>query len=388
MALGQATVRFMALSGLLVLAINGVAQIDPYHRNLVQLGYDQPLSGSGPQGIYAFYYYSNPELVGTNTALRLAIAPVYLDGEIGFRQLISRTTDLGVGFYGGAFGDNYYEVRQGHYYKGESFYGHGGGAALSLYQLLNPNMQIPLNLIARGGLRYALYDETSDTDKEFVLPDNRFIGFVRGGLRLAGKEPLLYADLGMEVSIWYERQWRSPSGEYGFNDDRRTEHISDLFWLYAGLDYAWTNVGHRISFAVTSGASENADRFSAWRLGGVLPLISELPLILPGYYYEELTAKRFVHLYASYLFPLDPGHRFQFRIEAATACAEYLEGFEQPDRWQTGVGAGLIFTPKSKRYRIVARYGYGFNALREGDRGAQSVGLLFQYDFEQGRNRR
>src|SRR5678815_3973946 len=115
MALGQATVRFMALSGLLVLAINGVAQIDPYHRNLVQLGYDQPLSGSGPQGIYAFYYYSNPELVGTNTALRLAIAPVYLDGEIGFRQLISRTTDLGVGFYGGAFGDNYYEVRQGHY---------------------------------------------------------------------------------------------------------------------------------------------------------------------------------------------------------------------------------------------------------------------------------
>ena len=43
-------------------------QIDPYHRNLLQLGYDQPLVGHGPQGIYAYYYYNNPEIRGTNTA--------------------------------------------------------------------------------------------------------------------------------------------------------------------------------------------------------------------------------------------------------------------------------------------------------------------------------
>jgi hypothetical protein len=28
------------------------------------------------------------------------------------------------------------------------------------------------------------------------------------------------------------------------------------------------------------------------------------------------------------------------------------------------------------------RYGYGFQALRNGEQGAQSIGLLFQYDFE------
>ena len=28
------------------------------------------------------------------------------------------------------------------------------------------------------------------------------------------------------------------------------------------------------------------------------------------------------------------------------------------------------------------RYGYGFNAIRNGKEGAQSIGLLFQYNFE------
>jgi hypothetical protein len=161
---------------------------------------------------------------------------------------------------------------------------------------------------------------------------------------------------------------------------------SDLYWAYAGLDYTWVNVGHSISFAATAGGSTDADRFSAWRLGGVLPLVAEFPLILPGYYYQEITAKRFVHLRASYLFPLDRQARFQFRIEAASARVDYLQGFEQPESWQTGVGCGLTFTPSSKIMRLVLRYGYGLDAIRDnGDRGAHSVGVLAQYDFEQHR---
>ena len=31
-----------------------------------------------------------------------------------------------------------------------------------------------------------------------------------------------------------------------------------------------------------------ADRFSTCRLGGLLPLASEFPLSLPGYYYQEI----------------------------------------------------------------------------------------------------
>jgi hypothetical protein len=371
------------VAGLIVIATPVLhAQIDSRHRNLLQLGYDQPLAEHGPRAAYLYYYYSNPEIIGTNVALRMAIAPVYFDGELGFKGLLSPNTDLGIGLYGGAYGDNYYEVRRGHHFSNESFDGHGGGASVSIYQLLNPGYMIPLNAVLRGGARYATYSEGDATQFNFELPDDRITAYVRAGLRLAGKEPVLDPALGLELSIWFERQWRSEDDAYGFADDRRTQDQTDLYWLYAGINYSWTNIGHQVAFATTLGGSSSADRFSAWRLGGVLPLVSEFPLILPGYYYQELTAERFVHFYASYMIPLDRDHRFQFRAEAASARLDYLPGFEQDEHWQTGVGGGITFSPRDKAYRIVARYGYGLNALRKDDEGAHSVGILFQYDFE------
>ena len=80
---------------------------------------------------------------------------------------------------------------------------------------------------------------------------------------------------------------------------RQVQPTTDLYWLYAGLSYAWTNTGNQFTFALTAGGSDNADRFSAYRLGGVLPLAAEFPLTLPGYYYQEISARRFVHLSAS-----------------------------------------------------------------------------------------
>jgi len=355
------------------------AQIDPERRNLLELGYDQTLIGHGPMGVYAYYYYNNPTCFNTNTVLRLAAAPVYLDGELGFRGLISPHTDFGLGFYGGAFGDNYYEVRQGHYLKGESFDGSGGGAALGLYQLLNPGMLIPLSAVVRGGARYSAFAHTDDTAPGFALPQDRITAFTRAGLRLGGKEPVLYPELGLELSAWYERQWRFGTDPYGFGNSLSVTPAVDLYWVYAGLNYAWTNTGHRLSFATTAGAAPNADRFSAWRLGGVLPLVAEFPLVLPGYFYEEITAQRFVHLYASYQIPLDHQRHWNFRVEAATALLDYLPGYEQPDKWQTGVGCALAYL--RRRLTVVLRAGYGFNALRDGREGGYSVGVLLQYDF-------
>jgi hypothetical protein len=378
------TRRLFSLVSLVALlgSFNCYAQIDPMHRNLLELGYDQPLTGKGPQGVYAYYYYNTPELFNTNTALRLAIAPAYVDGELGFKQLLSPTTDVGLGFNGGAFGANYYEVRQGQFYQNESFNGSGGGVALSVYQLLNPGMLIPINVVARGGMRDSAYTDTSQTAGNFALPADQVVGYTREGIRVAGKEPLLYPDLGLELSVWYERDWRLDSQEYGFDNDRSISPNVNLYWLYAGLNYAWTNTGQKISFAFTAGGSTGADQLGAYRLGGVLPLVSEFPLILPGYYYEELTATGFEHFYGAYDIPLMPDHRLEFRLEAATAHVDYLNGYQQSSDWQTGVGGGLTFAPKNKSFEIVLRYGYGFNAIRDGKEGAQSIGLLFQYNFE------
>jgi len=379
---------FLILVVLISFSRSVCAQVDPMKRNQLQIGYDQFLEGKGPQAVYLYYYLNVPELVRSNITLRLAVAPAYLDSEVGFRGLISPTTDFGIGIGGGAFSDNYYDVSQGYYDREQSFDGDGGGASLAIYQRLNPGQLIPVNLVFRGGARYTTYSDTSHTADDFELPDPRVTLFTRVGMRIAGREPNLYPDLGLEFSLWFERQWRMPSDSYGFNDELQVNAAGNLFWAYLGMNYAWTNIGHRLSFAVTAGGSENADRFSAWRLGGVLPLVAEFPLIIPGYYYQELSATRFLHLYGAYGIPLDSKDRWSLRLEGAGAMVTYLPGFEQPGKWNTGVGAALIYTSPNKVLKVAVRYGYGFNAIRDGEKGASSVGILLQYDFQAQKQKR
>src|SRR4051812_4208581 len=102
------------------------AQIDPVKRELLQFGYNQPMEGRGPLAGYAFYYLNLPQFLKTNLTLRLAIAPVYLDSELGISHVFPNT-DIGLGIHGGGFADSYSEIRRGDFLKSESFTGHGGG---------------------------------------------------------------------------------------------------------------------------------------------------------------------------------------------------------------------------------------------------------------------
>ncbi len=172
------------LSGAIALLLGSapltLAQIDPYPRSSLQLGYDQSLSSQGPQSLYAYYHYNNPALLRTNMALGLAVAPIYLDGELGFRALLSPHTDVGIAISGGGFGENNYAIRQGHYFKDESFDGHGGGASLNLYHLINPAQLIPLHLVVQGGTHYSTFSATDKTADQVQLPADRMNTFVRG----------------------------------------------------------------------------------------------------------------------------------------------------------------------------------------------------------------
>jgi len=132
---------------------------------------------------------------------------------------------------------------------------------------------------------------------------------------------------------------------------------------------------------LTAGTSIDADRFSAYRLGGFLPLISEFPLSLPGYYYQEISAKQFALLNSNYLLPLDPQKRWDLDLNASTAWVDYLPGEEQPGNWLSGVGGGILFHSRSDRLKILLTYAYGIDAIRSHGRGANSIGILLQLDL-------
>jgi len=376
---------FTVLGVFLSLALPLCAQIDPVQRDLVQLGYDQPFEGRSPIGAYAFYYHNQPDFLRTNVTLRLAVAPVYLDSELGFTGLLGPNTDVGIGLAGGGFADGYSEIRHGTYFERESFDGHGLEVSASLYHLFNPADRIPLNFVLRGSTHYSVF-VADDTAPNFVVPDNRTTYNVRSGLRWGGIEPTLFPALAMELSVWYEGEFRSDSGYYGFERngiyDRYTESQSHLFWSRAALAYTLPKSQQSFTAALQAGTSVDADRFSAYRIGGSLPLVAEFPLSLPGYYYQEISARQFVLFDANYVLPLDAAKHWNLNAQAATAVVDYIPGMGQPGNSLSGVGGGILYRAKSDRWKIIVDYGYGVNAIRSNGRGASSIDVLLQIDLD------
>lgn len=356
------------------------SQIDPIPRELIQLGYNAAFEGHAPLAAYAFYYRNQPDFFRTNLTLRLAVAPVYLDSELGIAHALGENTDLGIGLAGGGFADSYDEIDRGKFLPSQSFTGHGGELSLSLYHLVNPQQKIPLNLVLRGTAHYSVYERNDDTARDFRLPKDHTTFAIRSGLRWGGKEPLLFPSLAMELSLWYEGRFRAPSDSYGFGD-RRLNTDSHLFWGQALLDYTFPTNGQAFYINLTAGSSVNADRFSAYRLGALLPLVSEFPLSLPGYYYQELSAKQFVLLGGNYIVPLDHKRHWNVNFTATTAYVDYLDDLKQPGNWNNGVGFGVLY--KTPSIKVMLGYAYGINAIRSHGRGANSVGILMQVDLEQ-----
>ena len=365
----------------LLLAPAVSAQIDPVERDLIQFGYNQPVEGRAPLAGYMYYYRNQPEFLRTNLTLRLALAPTYLDSELGLSHALGADTDFGLGVAGGGFADSYNEMRGGKWIDGESFDGHGAELSASVYHLFNPGQLVPLNLVVRGAAHYSVY-ERNETAAGFQLPEDGTTFSVRTGLRWGGIEPTLFPALAMELSVWYEGQFRTAPGAYGFGGDRELESASHLFWASAAISYTLPDSQQNFFARIIAGTSADADRFSAYRLGGFLPLVAEYPLSLPGYFFQELSAREFALINASYVLPIAPNQRWNLEFNAATASVDYLSGTEQSGNWVSGVGAGIIYRAPSDRFKCIVAYAYGIDAFRSDGRGANSVSVLIQYDLE------
>ena len=368
--------------------LGALGQIDPTKRELIQLGYNQALEGHGPLAAYGFYFRNQPRfLEESNLTLRLAVAPVYLDSELGISRLLGPNTDVGVGVAGGAFADSYNEVRLGDYVRRESFLGHGGEVSSSVYHLFNPGSRIPLYGLIRGAAHYSAYVEEDETARTFALPDDQFEFFVRTGLRWGGREPVMLPPLAMELSIWYEGDFRTQPNSYGFNNSLDLNPASHLFWGRALFTYTMPELKHNFGVNVTLGTSIHADRLSAYRLGGNLPLYSEFPLSLPGYYFQELSARSFALFGGTYNLPLSRKQRWTINATATTAYVDYLPDLAQPGHWNSGVGGGVVYRSPSDSWQIFVGYGYGFDAIRDDSRGAQSLSIFLQFDLDRTRQR-
>jgi hypothetical protein len=358
-----------------------LGQIDPELRELILAGFTQSIQGASPVAAYGYYYLNEPDFLHTNLTLRLALAPVYLDSEVGLIGFLGPHTDLGLGLAGGGYADNYYEFQKGKYLPEQSFTGYSAEESVSVYHLFDPGKRIPLFGLLRLKDHYSMYQGSDELAPGFVLPRDHSSLDWRMGLRLGGREPLLSPDLAMEISAWYEGQYRSGSGPYGLDGDRELEPNSELFWMRALLIYTMPESKQSFDVNFTAGTTAHADRFSAYRLGGMLPMASEFPLSIPGYFYQELSARDFISFNGEYTVPLTADKTWHISPMGAVAVVDYLPGTGQPGSFNSGAGLGVGYRARSGTWQVLANYGYGFEAIRSTGRGAQAVGIFLEINL-------
>ena len=364
------------------------AQLDPEDRMLVQAGYNQPLEGRGPIAAYAYLYWNQPNYPWTNATLRAAIAPTYLDSELGFRDLLGPGTSVGLGLAGGGFADSYADMQGGQLIDAQSFFGAGAEGSVSVYHVFNPMpegrrpeslKEVPIQWIFRNSIRGSFYSPNDDTSPDFQVPGTVPTYNLRTGLRWGGREPELFAEA-VEISLWYELVLRGREETYGYDQELALNSSSQLYWGRLLFAHMFTNRAH-FELSVTGGGSITPDRFTAFRLGGALPMGAEFPLVVPGYYYQEISAQSFALISGQLLWPITRDGRWEVGVLGAAARVNYLEGMSLGQPWNSGLGGGIAYHSPSGAWHLLFGYGYGFNAIRNEGRGANNIGLLVQYDF-------
>jgi hypothetical protein len=103
---------------------------------------------------------------------------------------------------------------------------------------------------------------------------------------------------------------------------------------------------------------------------------------LPGYYFQEISARSFVLFGVQYSLPLDPDKNWALNAAVTTAGVKYVNGLEQPGSWHSGVGGGISYRSPKNAWQILLTYGYGIDAIRNDGRGAHTIGFLLQLDLD------
>lgn len=357
------------------------AQVDPTERSLLHVGYNQPVEGHTPLALYAFYLHNRTNFVRDDWTLRAAVAPVWIDALLGWKELLGPHTDLGILAAGGGFARNYNELRRGEWHRGESFSGHGFTTGLAAYHLFNPGDRLPLNGLLALTTEGAYFSRDAATANGFDLPRDHTAPVARIGLRLGGQEPDFRAPFALEFSTWYEVRWRPQHGAYGFGGDRVLEELSQQYWARILARATTADRRHDAEFAFTAGAGAGLDRFSAFRLGGMLPFASEFPLMIPGYFHQELSADAFALLSGDYSFAVSPSSSWRLALFGATSTISFLEGLEYSGQAHSGVGGGVSWRSRKRDWVVTGFYGYGLDAMRDQSTGGHMVGVVLQYDF-------
>jgi hypothetical protein len=371
--------RFLWLALLLTVAGHAFAQVDVEHRRTLSVQTTAAVSQSEEQPTgFGFYWFNEDHYPWTNTALRVIFAGIFADAELSYFLRANTNIAVGVGGGGGLFLESLTPYDRGERLTQQSFYGDTAYARVFVNETIPNPTPLPINVRGTYGVAGAFYRDTSGT-RNFVIPNDFLTQTLTAELRLGGIEPGIAAIRGAELYISLDANYRTgfePFGPVGGTFPAHTDYQRAFASLSGKIPITGTTLYARLC----GGLGEHIDELSAWKLGGNLIGAESLSFQLHGYYLRELFADDFGLANLDWSFPLLPNRKLTGHLYGDWAVVK--PPLPQPADFHNyfGTGAGLGFLGPC-RTRCLLTYGYGINAVRNGDRGGHEVGLAVEKQF-------
>ncbi len=375
---------FLSVIFMVLAALPARGQVDVAHRRTltIQTGFAVADSEEQPGG-FGFYWFNENHYPWTNTALRVIFAGIFVDSEFSCFLPASPNIAIGFGGGGGLNIDSIVPYRDGERDSGQQFLGDNANLRVFINHTVTEVPvgdagAIPLNVRGTYAVSGSFYREDSNT-RNFTLPADFITQSLTAEIRFGGVEPGLLTRRGLEVYAALEANYRSGFEAFGPNGALFPAHST---YQRAFGDIALKlPVGTNTVFAkVSGGLGNNIDELSAYKLGGNLVNVEPFASTIHGYYTREIFAEDFYLVNLEFRVPICDARQLTGHLYADFAEAKQLDGASRDWHSFLGLGGGFSFRGPWQADLLLS-YGYGFNALRNGDRGGHEVGFALEKQF-------
>jgi hypothetical protein len=374
--------RRYCLVGIVLVCLGGqaIAQVDVEHRRLLTLQTGMAVYHSEEEvNGYGFYWFNENHFPWDRTALRLNYAGVYLDTELSYFLPVETVTAVGIRLGGGGYVDDVVPYVRGERIISQEFDGDAGLASVFVnHEVLKIAGQLPLNVRATYEVRRTSYRETSETS-DFVLPPDFFTHTIQGEIRLGGIEREITSRQGLVAYVLADANYR--------DDFRAFGPVGAPFPTYSDYQRLLAQLGAKIPIdqttwflLFTGGTGHHLDELSAYRLGGNIVNADPAIYTLHGYYTREFFVRDFGLVNFEVRQEINEQHHVTLHLYADCAAERSVPPDGSSKRILPGIGSGVGFQTFWKT-DVLLSYGYGFNAVRDHDRGGHEVAIGLEKSF-------
>ncbi len=372
--------KSLLVAALCVLAVPAFAQVDIEHRRTLtaQTGTSVYQSEESLGG-FGYFWFNENRFPWTNTALRVFFAGIYADAELSYYVAGNTNTAVGLGAGGGLYLDGINPYVNGELLSHQRFDGDDVGGRVFINQTIPNPSPLPLNLRATNSI-YQTFYRKADTTEDFILPPDFYTQTVLAELRFGGIEPGLLSKRGAELYVAADANYRSGFDRFGPVGGPTLGRQSGYERIFASLGARLPAGPVTVSARIAGGYGDHLDELSAWKIGGNLVGIEPYSYTIHGYYLREIFTDRFVLSNLALSVPVSDEHNVAVHFYGDWANARGVPPLARDYDNYFGVGAGLSFRGPWKTDFLVS-YGYGINAVRNGDRGGHEVALGLERQF-------